>query len=302
VTRAGLACLGLAVACAGGGSDVERQGDAHYRGGRFGEALVAYRHAADVASSPQLWAKLGAAALAAGDPETAIAAYRELGLAEPSRGAEAARGLERALRITARGGDSLGVAERAVAALRLVSPERPLGRMAASAAAHGPGVTEPELLSAAVAGALAGEEVDGLLLRSADALRGAASCEPAVKVYRTLARRAEDSATRAMATTGLGDCALVLGGAALAADRVEDAERWFDTAARADSTGPAGLLARLGWGDARLRQGDVLGAALVWQAVRSLPGAPDSVVRLANERLESLAGAAGPPGAERESE
>ena len=294
-----LTWLALVAACTAGGADVEREGDAHYREGRFDQAVTAYRSALESAARTEVWAKLGAAAMAAGEAAVAVDAYEQLGVADPSRAAEAARGLERALRALAREGDSLGTAARAAAALRRVSPDRPLGRIAASAAASDPGVTGPELLPAAVAGALAGADVDRLLLRTADALQVGASCESAVRLYRTLLRRAEAPLERAEATAGLGACALRLGEDALASDLVEVAERWFDAAARADSTGPVGLRAKVGWGDARLRQGDVLGAALVWQAVRSFPGAPDSVVHLANERLQSLAAAA-PPGAERD--
>ena len=298
MTRAGLAGLLLLAACAGGGSDVERQGDARYREGRFDLAVAAYRTALESGGRSELWAKLGAAALAAGDAAVAVDAYEQLGLADPGRVAEATRGLERSLRALARDGDSLGTAAEAVAALRRLSPDRPLGRIAATAAASGPGTAAPELLPAAVAGALAGDDVDRLLLRAAGALQATASCEPAVRIYRTLLRRAEAPGERAAAMAGLGVCALWLAQDALASDRVEDAERWFDTASRADSTGPVGMRARIGWGDARLRQGDVLGAALVWQAVRSFPGAPDSVVQLADERLQSLA--APPPAAERD--
>lgn len=296
--RAGLLCLASVAACTGGGSDVERQGDGRYREGRFDLAIADYRAALASAGRAEVWAKLGAAALAAGDAAAAVDAYEQLGLAEPGRVAEATRGLERALRALARDGDSLETAAAAVSALRRLSPDRPLGRIAATAAARGPGSAAPELLPAAVAGALAGADVDRLLLRAADALQASASCEPAVRIYRTLLRRAEDPGERTAAMAGIGGCALWLGQDALASDRVADAERWFDAASRADSTGPVGLRARIGWGDARLRQGDVLGAVMVWQAVRSLPGAPDSVVALAEERLQSLAGA--PPGAERD--
>jgi tetratricopeptide (TPR) repeat protein len=298
MTRAGWVCLALVAACTGGGSDVAREGDARYREGQFDLAVDAYRTALASGGRAEVWAKLGAAALAAGDAPAAVDAYEQLGLAEPGRVAEAARGLERALRVLARDGDSLGTAAVAVSALRRLSPDRPLGRVAATAAASGPGTAAPELLPAAVAGALAGADVDRLLLRAADALQATASCEPAVRVYRTLLRRAKAPGERTASMAGIGVCALWLGQDALASDRVADAERWFDTASHADTTGPVGLRARIGWGDARLRQGDLLGAALVWQAVRAFPGAPDSMVHLADERLQSLAAA--PPGAERD--
>lgn len=297
--RGWLGCLLLVMGCAGGGPDHERQGDAHFRAGRFDEAVLSYRSAVQAGGAAEGWAKLGAAALAAGDPATAVEAYEQLGVAEPSRAAEAARGLERALRRVDRGADSLQVAARAVRALHRISPDRPLGRLAAAAVMDLPDSGNADLLPSAVAGALAGDDVDRLLVRTAAVLQAGGSCDAAVRIYRTALRRAQEPGERAAATAGVGSCALRLGEAALAADRLEEAERWFNAASAADTTGPVGLLARLGWGDARLRQGDVLGAALVWQAVRSLAGAPDSLVRRATERLERLAGAE-PPGADRD--
>jgi hypothetical protein len=79
---------------------------------------------------------------------------------------------------------------------------------------------------------------------------------------------------------------------AMAGDRAELAEQWFSQASAADSASPVGLRARIGWGDARLRQGDVLGAAIAWQAVITAAGAPDSLVKVAMERLNGLANAA----------
>ena len=54
-----------------------------------------------------------------------------------------------------------------------------------------------------------------------------------------------------------------------------------------------GWRASVGLGDARLGQGDLLGAALAWQSVISAAGAPDSLVKLAAHKLNAL-GAASP--------
>ena len=74
----------------------------------------------------------------------------------------------------------------------------------------------------------------------------------------------------------------------------DTAEQWFTEAASVDAGGANGLRARIGWGDARLRQGDVLGAAITWQSVVSASGAPDSLAQMAAARINALA-SAGPP-------
>jgi tetratricopeptide (TPR) repeat protein len=269
-------------------------GDGHYVAGRFEAAVAEYRVVQGERPRSEVWAKLGAAALATGDPGGALRAYEQLGLTEPTRAAEAARGLERAIRLAERDPRPDDVAAASVVALRRIAPDRPLGRLATSGVAR----TGPEfaggLVPAAVAGATTGPEVDRVLFRSAENLRAGGACDQAVSMYRTVLRRADADRLRSEAQQGLGACALQLGTDALAADRIEQAERWYSEAAASDSLGAVGLRARIGWGDARLRQGDVLGAALIWQAVLSLPGAPDSLTRLAGERLNSLA-AAGPP-------
>jgi hypothetical protein len=82
---------------------------------------------------------------------------------------------------------------------------------------------------------------------------------------------------------------------ALAAERFAFAEEWFVEVTQVDPASPVGLRARIGWGDTRLAQGDVLGAAIVWQTVLSATKAPDSLRRLARDRITQL-GSAGPAG------
>jgi hypothetical protein len=215
-------------------------------------------------------------------------------VAEPTRAAEAARGLERAIRLAERAEQQDVVSAAGVLALRRIAPDRPLGRLATAGVARAGPELAGGLVPSAVAGAATGPEVDRVLIQSAQTLHAAGACDQAVAMYRTVLRRADEERPRREAREGLGACVLQLGGEALAADRVEEAERWYGEAAAVDSLGAVGLRARIGWGDARLRQGDVLGAALIWQAVYSLAGAPDSLARLAGERLNGLA-AAGPP-------
>jgi hypothetical protein len=56
--------------------------------------------------------------------------------------------------------------------------------------------------------------------------------------------------------------------------------------------------AMIGRGEARLLQGDLLGAALEWQAVVSSPGVPDSLAKAASDKLNALASADAPPPSE----
>ncbi|MCL4865235.1 MAG: hypothetical protein KJZ47_05025, partial [Gemmatimonadales bacterium] len=76
-----------------------------------------------------------------------------------------------------------------------------------------------------------------------------------------------------------------------------EAERWFDEAASTDYAGAVGWRARIGYGDARGRQGDLLGAAAAYQSVLSGQQVPDSLLRLAEERLNAIGGSL-PPDAE----
>jgi tetratricopeptide (TPR) repeat protein len=291
----------LAAACGTGDGGHERLGDLHYRDGAYAQAVQEYTLAQRTDPRPTVWGKLGAAALKAGDPVTAAAAYEQLALADRSRAAEAARGLERVVRAARWQGDQSPVLTRAVLALRRQVPERPLGALAGEADMDAPGAEAlASLLPAAIAAAGGGAggggrgaaaTVDRLLVRSGDALRARAACEDAVAVYRIALRRSRDLATRDAAGRGLADCALRLGLTELAANRLEVAEDWFAEAVGADPAGVGGLGARLGWGDARLRQGDVLGAVLSWEAVRSMPGVPDSLREQARVRISAVGSA-----------
>lgn len=280
--------LGLA-ACAGAAADHERLGDGHYLEGAFTPALAEYQAAQRSSPSARVWAKLGAAALRAGDAAAAVTAYENLARDDGTRVAEAARGLERAARLAARSGPGTPALTSALVGLRRVAPDRPLGRLARDAAGVGHDTEyAASLLPAAIAAADASPDVNRLLLRYADGLRVRTACEQAARVYRTALRRIRDTAARREAGQGFGICALQLGHDAMATERYDIAEGWFDETVRLDPFGPVGLRARLGWGDARLRQGDVLGAAIAWEAVRATPGAPDSLRGQASQRISEL--------------
>jgi lipopolysaccharide biosynthesis regulator YciM len=242
-----------------------------------------------------IWGKLGAAALKAGNHQVAVEAYARLGAEEPTRVAEAARGLERVARAAVRGDSGSAILTAAVVALRKLAPERPLGRLARSAEAPGTAdrMEELNLMPAAIAAANSSGDVNRMLLRYGAALRATTACEQAVAVYRMTIRRSPGLEARRQAGEGLGACALQLGLDALAAERFAFAEEWFVEVTQVDPASPVGLRARIGWGDTRLAQGDVLGAAIVWQTVLSASRAPDSLRRMARDRITQL-GSAGP--------
>jgi hypothetical protein len=222
-----------------------------------------------------------------------VTAYERLSETDASRTAEAARGLERVARLAVRGSDVDPALTAAVVALRRIAPDRPLGRLARAAEAQGTAdrVEELSLMPSALASADASSEVNSLLLRWASGLRATTACEEAVSVYRMAVRRSPALEMRKQAGEGLATCALQLGLDAFAANRASVAEQWFVEATQADPSSPAGLRARLGWGDAREAQGDLMGAAIVWQTVVGTPGAPDSLKAQARERINRLASA-----------
>jgi hypothetical protein len=135
---------------------------------------------------------------------------------------------------------------------------------------------------------------DSLLAAYAATLQGGAGCDQAAPVYRIVLRRSRDALIRSRAGTGLATCALSLGLMALGGGRVDDAVTWFIQAVRVDSLSWTGRRALLGLGDARIGQGDILGAAIAFQTVADTrTGLLDSLAQMAKERLRAL-GAADP--------
>lgn len=286
----------LLAACGGASADHEALGDQYYREGDFGRALAEYQAAVGPGTRPRIWSKLGAAATHLGEWTVAIEAYHRLAQMDPTRGDEAALGLVRVAAAAAQAGaGEEGTVARAIAALRAVAPARPLGALAlAPARAGGLGREEALAVLPAALAAADGRGVDSLLLRWGGALRESLACDAAVEVYRTLVRRARAVGLSGAARRGLAECALLLGLEALVAEHHEEAERWFDEAASTDYGGPVGWRARIGYGDARGRQGDLLAAASAYQSVLSGTQVPDSLLRLAEERLNAIGGAVPP--------
>lgn len=285
----------LSGACTTAAADHERLGDRAYREGRFPDAVAEYRAAQKSGGQTRVWAKLGGAALHERSLGVAIEAFSALESADPSRSAEAAAGLERVAHLAERGGaaDLVHLAG-AVRAIRTAAPGRPLGRFALAPTSGLPAQEALGALPAALASASAGRSVDSLLVAFGNAQRVTTACETATRTLQTVLRRTRDPGLRASASEGVSACALRLGLDALAGEQAEAAERWFEAAIAAVSATPTGWRAQIGLGDARLAQGDVLGAAIAYQTVVSAVGVPDSLAKLASRKLNTLGGGTPP--------
>lgn len=282
----------LLLACTYG--EREQAGDVAYREGRFAEALGSYRRASERGSDPNILAKLGAAALRAGELREAVEAYLELAARAPARREEAIQGIDMAARTALEAGDAVAVRE-AVVALQTVAPERPLGRYAFSLVrSHALSPDEEVRFIPAALGAATDRPVADTLLRQyAQDLRTKASCDRAIHAYRSLQRRtAEDNPSLARgAASEYAGCALELG---LAVEQATPwtAEEYFREAIAADSTSPVGRRSLVAFGDVRLAQGDVFGGAMAYQAALDLAAEPDdSIAELAAARLNGIAAA-----------
>lgn len=298
-TRAGLVlvsvCAWGVTGCEGTTADHERLGDAAYLEGRFGAASAEYQMAAQSRPVATVWAKAGAAALAADQYRVATVAFQELAIADPERSGEAVIGIERIVRAALRERPAdLTSAREAILVLRRLAPERPVGIASLAVVRGGTlGVSESVVLIPAALGAAGNARlVDSLLLAWGNALRETTACDAATQSYAVALRRTRSVETRGAARDGLTSCGLRLGMDALDADQPQVAETWFRTVLRTDSLGAPGRRARVGVGDARLRQGDVLGALLAWQWVLDHGSIGedglDSVTTMAWERMAAL--------------
>lgn len=279
----------LLAACTSRRNDPERIGDTAWHDGRWHDAAASYHTAP---ASPRMLAKSADAAFLAGERLEAIAAWSELGRVAPERAGEAAAGLARVAQAAEASGDALVLA-RAVLALHRLAPDWPLGRLAFRLVAV-PGISPEdlvELLPVALASVSARSTADSVLLSLGAAEHNRRECRPAVPVLEAVLRRSRVEPSREAATALLADCELTLGLAALNAEATGVAELWFDRAARRDPMGTIGRRALVGFGDARLRQGDPFSATLAWQEVASARGAADSITILALERLRILGSA-----------
>jgi tetratricopeptide (TPR) repeat protein len=282
------ALLAAALGAGCGAGDHERLGDRDYAQARYPEALAEYRAVLRGKHRADVWAKVGAAALHAGELRESAEAYLRLADDDMTRGVEAAEGLEGVARAAERAGNT-DVLREVVTGLQALAPDRPMGRYALLLAQQ-PDVDTTELvaiLPGAIAAATVPETVDSLLVLYGRALRATAGCGQALLQFRAVIRRSQDSSVLEPARRGAADCAYTLGARAESAGRLQDAVLWFAESARVDSSTSTGRRALLRYGGARLAQGDTLAAALAFQAVAS-GGTADSMGEAAVSRLAEL--------------
>ncbi len=282
--RAALALLLALAACSGGSRD--ERGDAAWAAGDWTGALEFYRADAG-ARGGDAWAKVGAAALRARDWPVAAEAWARLMDERPGRRTEGLEGLLRAAEGAAEEGDAPGL-RAAVAALAARAPGVSVARLASRLAELD--AAPAGLLPAAIAGATDPVAADRALVALAETAEEDGGCRAAFPLWTTLERRGGTPGARNRAGGAATACALALGEAALDHDPAA-AEDWFRQLLRIRPAGDTARRALLGVGDARRRQGDLLGAALAWQQVAA--AGDDSLSTRATERLNALASAGG---------
>jgi|CXWL01.1.fsa_nt_gi hypothetical protein len=265
--------------CGGARNSPERLGDEAWHRGQWEVAATQYRIVGD---APRLLAKRAEVALLSGDLLGAATLYQQLGEADPTRTGEAAAGLVRVAEVAQRAGNVNAVAA-CLAGLADVAPGWPLGRLAMRLPADAQ--WEPTLVAAiGPAGLAAGGGGERWLLALGRGYRAASRCPEAIAALEALRRRDRGPAADTAAAE-LASCQLTVGLEALGSGRPGEADYWLGQAATADPLGASGRRALVALGDARMAQGDVAGANLLWQQVVTAPVSPDSITVMALERL-----------------
>jgi tetratricopeptide (TPR) repeat protein len=283
-----LALVVLLSGCGDAGGH-ERKGDQAYGEARYSQALAEYRIVLAEDPDARVWAKAGAAALHTGNLDVASDAYLRLAAEDPTRAAEAAEGLDAVARAAERAGDATRL-QAAVVGMGAIAPDRSIGRYALELIRR-PGAVATDLvavLPGAIAVAPDAETVDSLLGVYATAVRETSGCGQALPAYQAALRRTRLATLRTRAEEGIAACSLMLGLQSESAGLFEEAALWFAAAIRADSNTVVGRRALVGYGDARLRQGDPIAAALAYQAVVSDEVQSDSIHQMAVDRLRDL--------------
>ncbi|HTS89444.1 MAG TPA: tetratricopeptide repeat protein [Gemmatimonadales bacterium] len=284
--------LVLLVGCAGSAANHEELGDAAYMQGDFSTALGEYHAATLTRNTARVWDKLAVSALKLGELRDAADGFSKVADLDPTRKVEAARGLEMVARAADRAGNEAGLRE-SVADLRRLAPERVNSRYTIALVKGGS--LEPAEAAGigplALAAASDASSVDQMLVQYGAALQRTTDCADAMDPFQTALRRSRDATIRARAIEGLGSCGVQLGLEALLVDHPDVASGWFQQVLAVDSTSDRGRRALVGLGDARVRQGDLLGATIAYQdAMR--PGSADTITALAGERLQHLGASA----------
>lgn len=286
IRRVVLLLVAFCLACSGG--QQEHDADELYLSGRYADALPLYAGLAATHESARLWAKTGATALRAGQLDSAASAFLALASADPSRHAEASDGLAEVARQALRS-RAMSALATAVAGLEKIAPEWPVTTYAYALVQGGTlkPASRARMLPLALAGAPDAGTFDSLLLQYGELMSGS-QCAEAAYAFRAVMRRSTNAGMRDSAGTGYATCALRLGLAALDSSEVIAADRWFARASRGDPAGWTGRRALVGLGDARVKQGDPIAAAIAWQRAITLGTPDDSLSQLARDRLATL--------------
>lgn len=294
---AGLALAGVlmgAGGCGPGADAHERQGDRAYSELRFADAVAAYRLAVRPGGRADLWAKLGSASLRLPDYALAAEAYRQLAASDALRVGEATQGLDLAAQGAGRAED-YATLRVVLLSLQSIAPEWVNGSYALKVVRHVETTPQERLALLPLAAAAAPDRrtADSLLGAYADVLRATEACRKGIRVYRSVLRRTESSRVAEDLLGGRAACALELGREHLDQEPWA-AEGWFLEAVDAAPETDVGRMALVGLGQARSGQGDLIGAALAYQAAVASTNDPDSITILAMQKLNEIAAAQSP--------
>lgn len=223
--------LGLFAAACGRSGSAERDGDASYAAGRFAAAAAAYEQAAVPDAEGRVLAKLGSAAMRAGELDLAVRAWRRLGEEDPTSRLEAVEGLELSLRAAERTGRPEAV-RAAATALGVLAPERPVTW---AEELGGPGIVGADQLVQQLAAATEPRVVDSLLLAFGERAETDGDWEAALGAYRGVVRRGEPGLLQ-LGRIGVATTATRLGGRSLGQGNSQEAVRYFREALAADPT------------------------------------------------------------------
>src|SRR5438445_483551 len=186
----------------------------------------------------------------------------------------------------------------ALAALRAVAPERPLGRYARLAALdatnRGDSAAALAILPSAVATVGDPGTADSLLYLYGMAAARARDCTTAVAAFEGVIRRQRAPAVQDAAREGISLCALIEGQRMLEAGKPADAESWFRRATAPGAPLEVTRGAFLGLGDVRLAQGDVPGALESYQQALVGGAAGDTITQRAQAKIKALGKADAP--------
>jgi len=272
-------------------ADHERLGDRRYAEGAWVDAVAEYRLAVrQRRPSLELRAKLGAAAMRAGQLSDAVTAWKDLASADPSAVGEAVDGLVRTARAAAAARDVQAL-RQAAEALVALAPRRlgeALGPSLVTALEAEGMSLPPDLLL--VAAAQVPAESDSLVAVWAENAAKAGRCAEAAAAWSGLVRRGGGPTLERRARGSLAACRLDEGRTLLAAGKLEEAELALHDATL---TGVPDSLARLAWvliGDARWAAGDSTIAADAYRKAVEGGADDDPTVRRAQEQLQRLTG------------